>query len=84
VDEALVILGEDGLREVIASVVLGPIMVTKAVPGIDTSLSSSFLGEALKCAVTCRSSARMRGSADPFAVFLSGLTNSVGLAATDG
>jgi len=36
VDEALVILGEDGLREVIASVVLGPIMVTKAVPGIDT------------------------------------------------
>jgi HD-like signal output (HDOD) protein len=82
VDEALVILGEDGLREVIASVILGPIMVTTAVPGVDTSLSSSLWGESLKCAVTCRSFARMRGSTDPFAVFLSGLTNSVGLAAT--
>ena len=81
IEQSIVILGEKGLREVIASVTLRPVMQAGVVAGIDESLATSLWDEAQKCALSCRSLGDLRQPQDNFALYLCGLTHSVGLTA---
>ena len=77
VDQALVILGEKGIREVIAAVTMKPIMTIQSNEGIDSALWD----DSTKCAAVCRMLSDGAGSEDSFSAYLSGLMHSVGLIA---
>ncbi len=81
INQAIVILGTRGLREVIASVTLRPILEANTIVGVDESLASSLWDEAIKCATCCRALARTRRIKDEFPLYLCGLTHGVGLTA---
>lgn len=74
-DKAIMILGEDGLRLLIAKVAFRPIINLNA--GQYTRRAAPYLwNQSEKCAIACH---HLAGNQDPFQAFLTGLMKNVGL-----
>ncbi len=78
---AVVILGERGLREIIASVTMRPIVATRALAGLNPTLALSLWDDAIASATACRMLADSKQLEDSFSLYLCGLIHGVGLTA---
>lgn len=74
-DKAILILGEDGLRLLIAKVAFRPIINLNAGPATRRAAPHIWT-QSEKCAIACH---HLAGGQDPFQAFLTGLMKNVGL-----
>ncbi len=78
IEHAVLVLGQNGLRQLITSVAFRPIIDLKS--GHFTKLIAPRIwGQSEKCAIACRLLAAQEQDVDPFEAFLAGLIQNVGL-----
>lgn len=77
-DNAVMMLGEEGLRLVIAKVAFRP-LINLSAGQYTRRAAPQIWAQAEKCAVACHYLARQGDSLDPFHAFLAGLMKNVGL-----
>lgn len=77
IDHAVLVLGQDGLRQLITSVAFKPIINLKS-GNFTRMVAPRLWAQAERCAMACRMLARDE-AVDPFDAFLVGLVHNVGL-----
>lgn len=77
IEQAVVLIGQDGLRQLISRVVFYPILNLRSGP-LTRLAGARIWSQSEKCAVVCRCLAN-RNQADAFAAYLAGLVSKVGM-----